>query len=82
VVRAHRIEYLNPAFAGDLVEATTWVDKYNRIKANRRYRFLRKSDGKILAEGETVWVFIDVETGKPRTIPENVKNCFHSEKKN
>ena len=81
VARSHRIEYLSPAFTGDLVEATTWVEKYNRIKANRQYRFLRKSDGKILAAGETVWVFVDAKTGKPRTIPENVKNRFHSEKR-
>lgn len=82
VVRAHTIEYLKPAFAGDLVEATTWVDKYSRIKANRQYRFLRKSDGETLAAGVTVWVFVDAKTRKPRTIPENVKACLHPEERN
>ena len=77
VVRSHKIEYLSPSFAGDMVEATTWVAKYHRVKAIRQYRFLRKSDGKILAKGETEWVCIDAEKGKPRTIPETVQKCFH-----
>lgn len=75
VVHSHRIEYLSPAFALDVIKASTWVEKYLRVKAVRQYRFLRKSDGKILASGETEWVFIDVEKGKPCTIPEQVRNC-------
>ncbi len=77
VVRSHKIEYLNPSFAGNLVEATTWVAKYHRVKAIRQYQFLRKSDEKILAKGETEWVCVDSRKGKPRTIPENVQKCFH-----
>lgn len=76
VVRAHRIEYLCPAFAGDCLEAVTWVATVERVRSLRRYRFLRKSDGKLLAQGETDWVFVNARTGKPCAIPETVRACF------
>jgi acyl-CoA thioester hydrolase len=59
VVRAHRVEYLSPAFAGDCLEAITWVATVERVRSLRRYRFIRKSDGKLLAQGETDWVFVN-----------------------
>ena len=76
VVRSHKIEYLSPAFAGDEVKAITWVANVKRIRSLRRYKFFRKSDGALLARGETDWVFIDPESGRPISIPETVSTCF------
>ena len=75
-VRSHRIEYLTPAFAGDLVLAITWVVNFRRIRSLRRYKFVRKSDLKILARGETEWVFVDAGSGRPCTITDEVMNAF------
>jgi acyl-CoA thioester hydrolase len=77
VVRSHRIDYLRPAFAGDRIEAVTWVANFRRVRSLRRYRFLRTADGTTLAEGETDWVFVDAKTGRPRAIPSAVVNAFH-----
>ena len=76
VARSHHIEYLSPAFAGDRVEATTWVVNLRRVRSLRRYEFRRVSDGKILAKGETDWVFVSVESGRPSSIPEAIKQAF------
>ncbi len=76
VVRSHKIDYLSPAFANDRIEATTWVVDFRRARSLRRYKFTRKSDSKVLASGETEWVFVDIETGRPRAIPANVKACY------
>lgn len=76
VVRSHRIEYLHPAFAGDRIEAVTWVANFRRVRSLRRYRFVRISDGTTLAEGETDWVFVDAHTGRPRAIPSAVADAF------
>jgi acyl-CoA thioester hydrolase len=76
VVRSHSIEYLRPAYAGDLVEVQTWVVNIRRVRSLRRYRFIRKSDGKLLVKGETDWVFVDAKTGSPRPIPETVASVF------
>ena len=76
VARSHHIEYLRPSFAGDNVEARTWIAALSRVRARRRYEFWRQSDGVVLAKAETDWVFIDPATGRPRSIPEEIKAAF------
>jgi acyl-CoA thioester hydrolase len=76
VVREHRIEYFVPAFASEEIEIKTWVENVRRVRSLRQYEFVRKSDGKILVRGETDWVFVDVKTGMPRAIPEQVFKVF------
>ena len=77
VARSHQIEYLRPAFAGDRILVQTWlVDATRKSSSPRRYRMVRESDGAVLARGETLWVFIDVQSGRPRTIPAEVIGCF------
>lgn len=72
VARSHHIEYLRPAFEGDVIEAVTWVATMRRVRSTRRYAFLRKQDGQLIARGETDWVFVDAATGHPKSIPESV----------
>ncbi|MBE0636152.1 acyl-CoA thioesterase [Candidatus Bipolaricaulota bacterium] len=76
VVRSHRIEYLRPALLDDRIEASTWIVNFSRVRSLRRYQFVRVSDGAVLARGETDWVFINAETGRPRSIPEEIKAAF------
>ena len=76
VVRSHRIEYLRPAFEGECIEVRTWVVNIRRARSLRRYRFIRKSDGKLLVKGETDWVFVDAATGAPRLIPDEIAGLF------
>jgi len=76
VVREHRIEYLLPAFAGEEIEIQTWVEDIRRVRSLRKYKFIRKSDGKTLVKGETDWVFVDVSTGRPLAIPADVSQVF------
>lgn len=76
VARMHRIEYLSPGFAGDAVTVVTWVADFRRVRSLRRYKFIRAVDQKVLAQGETDWVFIDVSTGRPRAIPREIASLF------
>lgn len=76
VVREHRIEYLLPAFAGEEIEIKTWVENIRRVRSLRKYEFIRKVDGKALVRGETDWVFVDLQTGAPRAIPDEVSKVF------
>ena len=76
VARSHRIKYLSPAFAGDKIEAQTWVAAFRKIRSRRRYRFVRVADQQILAQGETDWVFMDARTSRPRSIPPDVSGAF------
>ncbi len=76
VVREHKIEYLLPAFVGEEIEIRTWVENIRRVRSLRKYEFVRKADGKTLVRGETDWVFMDVKTGNPRAVPEDVVKVF------
>ena len=76
VVHSHKVEYLSPAFADEEIVALTWVVNFRRVRSVRRHRFYRKSDNKLLARGETEWVFVDAESGRPRMIPDEVMRVF------
>ena len=75
-IRSHYIEYLIPALADDEIIAYTWVHDMKRIKSMRKYKFVRKSDGKTLAKAETQWVFVDNKTGRPKPVLPEVASAF------
>jgi acyl-CoA thioester hydrolase len=76
VVRAHTIEYLQPAFPGDRVLVRTWVATLRKATSLRRYRILRAGNDTLLATAETKWAFIDYTTRQPMRIPPEVVESF------
>ena len=76
VVREHRIEYFLPAFLGDELEVRAWLSEIKRVRLHRRYEFIRKLDGKVIAKGETDWVYVDAKTGRPLVIPTEIQVLF------
>jgi acyl-CoA thioester hydrolase len=76
VARMHHIEYLTPAFAGDAITVLTWVADFRKVRSLRRYKFVRAADQKVLAQGETDWVFVDCASGRPRGIPDEIRDLF------
>ena len=76
VVRTHHIEYLKPAFAGENIIVLTWVSDFRRVQSLRKYRIIRIEDNTVLVEGETNWVFVDAQTGRLRSISQDVMLTF------
>jgi acyl-CoA thioester hydrolase len=76
VARHHHIEYLIPAFAGDTLAVLTWVSNMRRVRSLRKYKFVKASDRAVVAQGETDWVFVDAQTGRPRAIPKEIQDGF------
>jgi acyl-CoA thioester hydrolase len=76
VVRSHFIEYLRPAFAGEPLAVHTWVPRFDQRSTPRKYVFLRESDGQMLAQAETQWVFVDLTTGRRRPLPPELLSAF------
>jgi acyl-CoA thioester hydrolase len=70
------IEYFLPAYVGEGVDGRAWGENVERVRSLRKYEFIRRSDGKTLVKGETDWVFVDVKSGRPLAIPDEVKNVF------
>ncbi len=76
VIRTHRIEYFKPILAGEQIAVLTWISNWRRARSLRKYKFLRLAEPSILAAAETDLVFVDSQTGRPRTIPESVSGLF------
>jgi acyl-CoA thioester hydrolase len=74
--REHRIEYLLPAFLGEELEVRTWLSEIKRVRLHRKYEFIRKSDGKVVVRGETDWVYVNTQTGRPIAIPADILELF------
>ena len=76
VVRSHFIEYLRPAFADQRLSAHTWVPRFDQRATPRRFLFVRDDDRTVLARAETIWVFVDLSTGRRRPIPPELLASF------
>lgn len=76
IVRAHRIEYLRPAFEGEAIAILTWISSIRKVRSQRKYKFFRLADQALLAACETDWVFVDAQKGHPLSIPPAVANSF------
>ena len=74
VVRTHHIEYLAPAFVGDILTMLTWVANFQKVRSLRKYKIMRAADQALVARAETDWVFVNAKTGRPLKIPDEVKS--------
>lgn len=76
VVRRHEIDYLMQVLPSETVRMRTWIETAERASSERRYEICRKSDGKKVCEGRSVWVWINYKTGRPARIPAAVIKDF------
>lgn len=76
VVLNHSISYKNPSFEGELLETQTWIESYEGVKSERRYRIVRPSDGKTIIEAKTLWCFLDAVSFRPTKIPTVISALF------
>ena len=76
VVLRHEIDYRSPAALGDEIVLRTWVGKASRLKFERFTEIHRKIDNRLLVEGRTLWVPIDVLTGKPTRVAAELRAQF------
>ena len=76
VARSHFIEYLRPGFEGEALALHTWISEAGGRRAVRHYVVVREADRTVLARAETHWVYVDLATGRPAPIPEDLANAF------
>ena len=81
VVRSHFITYLRPAFAGEIITLQTWVAEIKQRNSLRKYLVSRTKDQSVLVEGETNWVYVDRQSGRPLRIPNDLRAAFDVERK-
>ena len=76
VVREHRVTYHRPVVYGDVVLVTTLPQRLDGVRGVRRTEIHRESDGKLLTEAETVWVWVRLADGRPTRIPTDLLRRF------
>ncbi|HAY85230.1 MAG TPA: hypothetical protein DCY42_10010 [Chloroflexi bacterium] len=74
VARKSRIEYKQPALLGDTLEITTYLSDARPVRATRHFIIRRQADQQLIAQAYVLWVFIDLQTGRPVRMPENLRH--------
>lgn len=70
VVRRHEFDYLAPASLGDDIAVATWFSENdNRVRLTRSFDIRRAPTGETLFKGRTLFVTIDMASGKPARMP-------------
>lgn len=76
VIVRHEIDYLRPAFEGDVVTARTWVGEAPKGARFDRLMEFTGRDGKTCVRARTVWAIIDKRSGRPVRVPADVVAPF------
>ncbi|WP_235826876.1 acyl-CoA thioesterase, partial [Facilibium subflavum] len=76
VAKNHFIDYIAPAFLGDVITAKTWIEDIKRSSSIRVYAFFNQHN-KLIAKAQTTWVFIDTHTLRPKSILPEVHTTGH-----
>ena len=86
VVLRHEIDYRLPASLGEEIILRTWVGQASRLKFERFTEIHRKIDppkdgfavanNQLLAQARTLWVPVDVRTGKPTRVSAELRAQF------
>jgi acyl-CoA thioester hydrolase len=73
VVVRHEVDYVRPAFRGDAIDLRTWVADLMAAKCMRATELRRARDGELLARALTTWGFVELATGRPLRMPDEVR---------
>jgi len=79
VVVRHEIDYKRPALPGDAIIARTWVGPASQRTFERNTEILRAGDRTLLARARTLWCPMDLRTGRPTHVSDEVRAAFSVE---
>jgi acyl-CoA thioester hydrolase len=78
VVVRHEIDYLRPAFEGEVLIGRTWVGEAPKGARFDRHMEFVGEDGKVRVRATTIWAIIDKASGRPIRVPAEVVAPFMS----
>ena len=71
-----RIEYLRPAMPDEELQIETWLTSLRQASAVRFSSISQVSDGEQLARAESHWLTVDLDSGKPRRLPQWMREAL------
>ncbi len=79
LIRETEVEYLQSLYQDDTLSIKTWVEDFRRVRSRRAYEFRRAGEEQLVARASTDWVYLDMETHRPATIPPEMVAAFYPE---
>ncbi|MEL7492128.1 MAG: thioesterase family protein [Pseudomonadota bacterium] len=77
VVWNHNFDYKAPVLEGDEVLIATWIGSNDgRLRLTRCFEMRRADDGALCFSGETLFVTIDMASGKPVRMPPSFVEAY------
>jgi acyl-CoA thioester hydrolase len=76
VVRKHEVTYHRPVGYGDVVLVTTMPQQLSGVRGVRRTEIHRESDGALMTEAVTEWIWVRLSDGRPTRIPAELIDRF------
>lgn len=76
LVRRHEVTYHRPARFGEQVELTVEVLSLGGVRGRRQTTITRPSDGTLLAEVASEWVWVRVSDGRPAAVPRELVEAY------
>lgn len=76
LIRETEIEYRSPVYYGQTLRICTWVEDVQRVRSLRKYQFLLEDQPEPVAVAHSDWVFINMKTGKPTSVPSEVRQAY------
>ena len=68
--------YQKPVLVDETIEVRTWLTNFRKVRCQRKYEFFRMPDEVLVAQGETSWVFVNIADGRPRSVPDEIRDAF------
>ena len=78
VVREHRVTYHRPVLYGDVVLVTTLPQRLSGVRGVRRTEIHRESDGALMTEAVTEWIWVRLSDGRPMRVPTELLERFRA----
>ena len=76
VVRQHQVTYHRQVRYGDVVLVTTLPQELSGVRGVRRTEIHRESDGALMTEAVTEWIWVRLSDGRPTRIPPELIERF------
>ncbi len=75
-MKRNRIEYLRPALPDEELQIQTWLTSLRQASAVRFSSITRVSDGEQLARAQSHWLTVDLDSRKPRRLPQWMREAL------
>jgi acyl-CoA thioester hydrolase len=76
VVSEASCRYLSPARFDDILVVRTWVDDIRRSSFAFAYEIIHAGEERLIAEGRTVQVTVDLQSMRPIGLPPNIRELL------